>query len=492
MAAAVTAGSIAWAHTRYPSADGWYPSWQYVPASARNTAPVCSARSTGTPSAARTACAWAWASRRPCHPTSWRSGGANARAAPRSGQVPTTTFTPAERSRRTAAPRYSAASATLPKWIASLPPIRTSATSGRGPTSARATCVPRSDDRDPDTATLDSSTRRTPAASASSWASWPPTVSMTWSTPTPSAVESPSSTRRRIGAPAVPTEERMASRRSGVAYRRARASIACPASTAAPPTVPAIAVIAAARPSRRTAPRTTGSPLVQHRFLAQEYVRGPGRTFGAPPHPVPELGEPAGPSGEPGTADLGTGPVGRLGRGVRQAAHALAESEPSGFLDRTQRRDHGGQYRGGGRRVPGRGRVEPVGAEHAVRLRVELRTQQVAQRDGTPARRHDRDGLRGGELAAPPPGHPAQRRLDRPDRAQVRAGAHDHLGAGRAQFADGVHQVPDRLGDAAPVRDVVAAHDQYRHVGVYRHGPFHLRRQVTRLGADDREAAQCD
>ena len=114
------------------------------------------ARSTTAAPAARAALAWARAIRRPYQPPSWRSGGATARSAPRSGQVPTTTAVPPSRSRRTAVARLAAASPGRTRWVASLVPTRITARSGRTPSWARATWVARSAQRAPETATVDS------------------------------------------------------------------------------------------------------------------------------------------------------------------------------------------------------------------------------------------------------------------------------------------------------------------------------------------------
>ncbi len=129
-------------------------------------------------------------------------GSEGARTAPRSGQVPTTTAVPASRRRRTAVARAVADSPGRTRWVASFVPTRITAMLARGPSWARATCVARSAHRAPETATHDTATRA--PASASRWASWPPTVSSTDSTPTPRAVASPSRTIRsgwRVGGP---------------------------------------------------------------------------------------------------------------------------------------------------------------------------------------------------------------------------------------------------------------------------------------------------
>ena len=78
--------------------------------------------------------------------------------------------------------------------------------------------------------------------------------------------------------------------------------------------------------------------------------------------------------------------------------------------------------------------MELVDAEHGA-VGGERRAEHRPERDGAPAGLDDRDGLRGGQLAAPPPGEGAQRLGDRPDRAQVGAGADDDLAAGRGQPA---------------------------------------------------------
>src|SRR6266540_3797113 len=419
VAASATAGSNACAHTRYPSADGWKPSGQNVPASARNTAPVRAARPTGTPSAARTAVSWARASRRPRHPMSWRRGAANARAAPRSGQVPTTTATPAARSRRTAAARCSGAPRDGPNRVASLAPTRITATSGRVPTRARATCVPRSEETEPETATLESSTRRPPGPSASSAASWPPTVSDTRSTPTPSAVESPSSTSRNGGALPGPAVERMARPMSGLAYRRVRAAIAWPARTAAPPMVPAMAVTAKARARRRieligyspvdgnaSCSKSTCEPLTEGSTGCS--VRRDTRVRSC-------AHRPAGPTSVPATRTPLTSVPGRSTASI--AADAAGH-----------RGHHGGQYGRRGCRVAGGRRVEPVVAEHARRVGRERGAEQVTEGDGAPARLDHRHRLRGGQLTRPAAGQPAQRWLDGFDRAEVVVGTCPDLG----------------------------------------------------------------
>ena len=123
------------------------------------------------PPAALTSAACLRARPRPYLQSSCRNGVANARSAPMSGQVPTTTATPAIRRPRTAEPSCSAARVRRVRRVTSLGPTRITATSGRCPTSARATWVASSADRARATATLHRSTRRPAEPSASSAAS---------------------------------------------------------------------------------------------------------------------------------------------------------------------------------------------------------------------------------------------------------------------------------------------------------------------------------
>ena len=161
-------------------------------------------------------------------PTTCRSGGAIARTAPRSGQVPTTTSTPglAQPAHRGAEVGRGLGRAGAGA-VASLAPTRITATSGRSPSSARATWVARSVEREPATPTLDSCTRRPVGALGEQPGELAADgVLDSRSTPTPSAVESPSSTSRSGGASARPTVARRARPSSGLAYRRVRAATA--------------------------------------------------------------------------------------------------------------------------------------------------------------------------------------------------------------------------------------------------------------------------
>ena len=326
----------------------------------------------------------------PYQPTSWRSGGAIARTAPRSGQVPTTTSTPrlAQPAHRRAEvrppPRRAGAGA-----VASFAPTRITATSGRSPSSARATWVARSVERDPDTPTLDScdpAAGRRPRRAAA--ASWPPTVSSTRSTPTPSADESPSSTSRSGGAPAaadrgaqgqaqvglgvapVPGGDRLAGE-----HARRRPTVPASSDDRGRPAEPA-------RPGRscrapcgasRSCPLRSPLPLGARSSAARRRCCGTAPTLAERRCRRSCAHRPAGPRSRPGdlgAADLGAGVPGRLLRGLRQRPHALARAvgvAPS-FRVAPSAASTVGSSAGGGHRVPLGGRVEPVPAEHPVRL----------------------------------------------------------------------------------------------------------------------------
>ena len=93
---------------------------------ARGSSP---ARRCGRPPRA-TAMVWAAASRRDQVRATCLSGGAIGLIVPRSGQVPTTTSTPASRRRRTPSERWRTEAAGSTVWVTSLAPIRITATSG--------------------------------------------------------------------------------------------------------------------------------------------------------------------------------------------------------------------------------------------------------------------------------------------------------------------------------------------------------------------------
>ena len=91
---------------------------------------------------------WAAASRRDQVRATCLSGGGIGFTVPRSGQVPTTTATPASLSRRTASARSPTEAAGRTRWVTSLAPIRITATSG-SIGSARSSCPARSEERAP-------------------------------------------------------------------------------------------------------------------------------------------------------------------------------------------------------------------------------------------------------------------------------------------------------------------------------------------------------
>ena len=110
--------------------------------------------------------------------------------------------------------------------------------------------------------------------------------------------------------------------------------------------------------------------------------------------------------------------------------------------------------------------MEAVGAEQLTRRGGELRPEQGPQRDGPCARFDAGDGLRGRQAPAPRPRQLAQRERQRLDRSEVRAGAHDDLGAGVTESTHPVHQETHGFGRESAVCHVVRADDDQREVGV--------------------------
>ena len=110
------------------------------------------------------------------------------------------------------------------------------------------------------------------------------------------------------------------------------------------------------------------------------------------------------------------------------------------------------------------GRVELVRAEHRVGMGVELRAEQVGQRDGASTGFDDGDGLRCGQRATPASRNPLERVWDWPNRAEVWAGADDHLYVGRVELSDRVGEQRDGTSGRDSVRDVVRAHHDDRDV----------------------------
>ena len=146
-----------------------------------------------------------------------------------------------------------------------------------------------------------------------------------------------------------------------------------------------------------------------------------------------------------GRLDLGAGaarprgrrpgpPAGRCrGRSGAEAAVGRGRPDADGVGDR-------GQQDGGGRGVADGAGVELVHAEHGA-VGGERRAEHRAEGHGAATGLDDRDGLGGGHLPAPAAREGAQRLGDRPDRAEVGAGADDDLAAGGGQPADGVAEV---------------------------------------------------
>ncbi len=142
------------------------------------------------------------ASRRDSRLAIQRSGWPTGSTEPRSGQVPTTTWQPAVRSRETASARCFTERAGGTRPVMSFAPIMMTHTSGTGArpgsVSSSDTCRSRSADPAPESATLCSSTGRSDTA-ASPEASSAPGVCPERRTPRPAAVESPSIASRHGG-----------------------------------------------------------------------------------------------------------------------------------------------------------------------------------------------------------------------------------------------------------------------------------------------------
>src|SRR3954451_9820176 len=199
------------------------------------------------------------------------------------------------------------------------------------------------------------------------------------------------------------------------------------------------------------------------------------------------------------TADLGglhlcAGPAGGPGGGLGHRAHGVAaHPEPPvgrGRPDGDAVGD-GRQHDRGRRGVAVRGRVELVDADQGAVDR-EGGAEDRAQRDGAPALRHDGDGLRGREVAAPPPGHLPQRLGERPDRAEVRAVADDDLAAGADQRPDRLGQMPHGGRRPGAAGDVVGADHDHYHVGWRGQRPPHRAGESLGPRPGDREPDQPD
>ena len=136
--------------------------------------------------------------------------------------------------------------------------------------------------------------------------------------------------------------------------------------------------------------------------------------------------------------------------------------------------------------------MEPVGPEQQGGRGVELGAEDVAERDGAPALLDDGDRLRRGEPARPHPGDLLERRRDRPDRAEVGAGADDHLRADVAQPAYRLGEVPDRGRGQHLVGDVVDADQHHGEVDAGGQRGVDLDGQVAGLRADHGEGPEVD
>ena len=139
--------------------------------------------------------------------------------------------------------------------------------------------------------------------------------------------------------------------------------------------------------------------------------------------------------------------------------------------------------RRGGCCISGRGRVEPVRAEHLTGCRGELRAEDRAQRHRSCARLDGSDGLRRGQATAGAAGHPTQWMWNRLDGPEVGAGDDEHGGARGAKQADGLVEKPDRRRGPNPMGDVVGAHHDHREIGA-NVGSLDLVGQVAGLSAD--------
>jgi hypothetical protein len=105
------------------------------------------------------------------------------------------------------------------------------------------------------------------------------------------------------------------------------------------------------------------------------------------------------------------------------------------------------------RAYPSADGMELVGAEHRVPDPPRTRAQQIAERDREGRRpRPPRRSAPRRSWRLHVTGEPAQRRLDRLDRADVRAGADDDLAADRRATANGLAEMSHRLA-AAPWRE---------------------------------------
>ena len=99
---------------------------------------------------------------------------------------------------------------------------------------------------------------------------------------------------------------------------------------------------------------------------------------------------------------------------------------------------------------------------------------------------------RGGQRAGPVPGHPLQRRTDRPDRAQVGAGPDHH---GRTRIDQSPHrggQVRGRHRPGHHVGDVVGPDDDHGDVRARGQASGHLAVQVGRASPHDRMVGHRD
>ena len=424
--------------------------------------------------------------RRPSSPTIWRSGGAIARAAPRSGQVPTTTLTPAiAQPADRGAERGGRAPAGRRRLVASLVPTRITATSGAGAEQRPGHLggqVGTARSGDGDAGQLDPvalggqqlgelaadglghlvdadaergrvaeqhqpQRRRVVLAVRGAQRQARDPVSRT---------AGPARAPPRRRAP----RRRRRCRRSARSSRRARpaAADACQTHVVRPILLLRNAVGRGSWPL--PAPCQYPSATCPHRAVQQAYggtrltVGSCGRSTSWRTRCRSCAQRLAGSVAVAETAVALTSVPGWVAASAA-ASDQGADADPvaqharrrSGVPDRSEASTVG-RIAPAAAGVADRGRVEPVGAEHPLRRRVELRAEQVAERDGPRAGVHRRDRLRGGQFPAPPAGQPAQRRLDRPDRAEIRAGADDHLGARRR----GAGAPPWRGAAPRPVR----------------------------------------
>ena len=206
----------------------------------------------------------------------------------------------------------------------------------------------------------------------------------------------------------------------------------------------------------------------------------PRRPRWVPPTSVPSTSVPGVRAARTAAAATGRMPSRRRGSGSASSSGSRSEGGEAG----------GDQHRRELLVAVGRG-VEPVGPEQQRRCGVELRAEDVAEGDGPAAVLDDGDGLGGRQPARPLAGDLLERLRDRPDGAEVGAGAdHDGHACSRRRRTR-LGEVAHRRGRQHAVGDVVGADEDDGEVGVGAEGGVDLLGQRAGLRPTTANERRC-